>query len=92
MREDDIFSMMKAQDLPEHFRIVSETCGIETARTLVRELGGITISIPKLTSLKPLLARYIKGNMDEVSIKKIARDLGMNERAIANTVKRITDK
>lgn len=92
MRQDDVYSMMNHQDLPEQFRIVSEVCGIETAKILIKGLGGISVSIPKLTSLRPLLERYIKENIDDVPVKKIAMTLGMNERAIGNIVKKMGEK
>jgi len=88
MRNEDIIEMLEEQDLPEHFQIVAETCGIETARLLIKELGGITVSIPMMTSLRSLLERYIKENVKEIPIKKIARELGMNERAVANILRK----
>jgi len=55
--------LLEEQDLPENFQIVSETCGIETARILIKELGGITVSIPMVNSLRSLIERYIKENI-----------------------------
>jgi len=92
MRNEDIIEMLEEQDLPEHFQIVSEVCGIETARLLIKELGGITVSIPMMTSLRSLLERYIKENVKDIPIKRIARELGMNERAVANLVRKINPK
>jgi len=89
MRNEDIIEMLEEQDLPEHFQIVAETCGIETARLLIKELGGITVSIPMVNSLRTLVERYIADNAKEIPIKKIARALGMNERAVANILKKI---
>ncbi len=88
MRNEDIIEMLEEQDLPEHFQIVSEVCGIETARLLIKELGGITVSIPMMTSLRSLLERYIKEHGKDISVKKIARELGMNERAVANIMRK----
>jgi len=91
MRNNDVLNMLEEKDLPEHFQIVAETCGIETARVLIKELGGITVSIPMITSLRSVLERYILENVEEIPIKKIARDLGMNERAIGNILKKIKE-
>jgi len=41
MRNEDIIEMLEEQDLPEHFQIVAETCGIETARLLLRNLAAL---------------------------------------------------
>ena len=73
--------MLEEQDLLEYFQIVAEVCGIETARLLIKELGGITVSFTMMTSLRSLLEGYIKENAKEIPIKKIARELGMNARA-----------
>jgi len=89
MRNQDIIELLEKQDLPEHFQIVVETCGIEIAKILIKELGGITINIPMLNSLRSLIERYIKVNANEMSIKKIARELNMNERVVINIAKRI---
>jgi hypothetical protein len=89
MRNDKVINMLEENDLPEHFQIVAETCGIETARVLIKELGGITVSVPMVTSLRSLVERYIQENVEEIPIKKIARELGMNERAIANILRKI---
>ena len=89
MRNEDIIELLEEHDLPEHFQIVAETCGIETARILIKELGGITVSIPMINSLKSLILRYVSENAKEISTKKIARDLGMNERAVANILKKM---
>ena len=84
MRNEDIIEMLEEHDLPEHFQIVAETCGIKIAKILIKELSGIAVPIPMVTSLRSLLERYIKENVNEIPINKIARELGMNERAIAN--------
>lgn len=91
MRNDEIIELLEENDLPEHFQIVAETCGIETARILIKELGGITVSIPMVTSLRSLLERYIRENVNEIPIKRIARELGMSERAITNILKKLKE-
>lgn len=89
MRNEDIIEMLEEKDLPEHFQIVAEVCGIETARLLIKELGGISLSIPMVNSLRSLIERFISENSSVISIKKIARELGMNERAVAKIFKSI---
>lgn len=89
MRNEDIIEMLEEQDLPEHFQIVAEVCGIETARLLIKELGGITVSIPMVNSLRSLIERYISESSKDIPIKKIARALGMNERAVSKIFKAI---
>ena len=92
MRNEEIIQMLEEKDLPEHFQIVAEVCGIETARLLIKELGGITLSIPMVNSLRTLIERYVSENAKAIPIKKIARELGMNERAVTNILKKIVPK
>ena len=89
MKKIDVINSIGINDLPEHFSIVAETCGIETARLLIKELGGLTVSIPKKTSLRKLIERLIHENYDEYSIQNIARELGMSDRAIGNKMRKI---
>lgn len=93
---DGKFYKTDVADTEQLFRLIqsipspkAETCGIETARILIKELGGITVSIPMVNSLRSLIERYIKENIKEIPIKKIARELGMNERAVGNILKKI---
>lgn len=76
--------------MPEHLQIVAETCGIETARILSNELGGITVNIPMVNFLRSLIERYIKENIKEIPINKIASELGMNEKAVYRIMKKIS--
>ena len=89
MRNEEVFDLIREKDLPEHFQIVAETCGIETARILIKELGGLTLTVPMVTSLRTLIERYIQKNVEDIPIKRIARELGMNERAVTNIFKKI---
>ena len=42
-----------------------------------------------INSLRSLIERYVSENAKEIPIKKIARELGMNERAVAKIFKTI---
>jgi uncharacterized membrane protein len=88
MRNDKVINMLEVNNLSEHFQIVSETCGIETAMVLITKLGGILVSIPQMTSLKTLIERYVQENAENISIKNMARVLNMNERVIASISKK----
>ncbi len=77
--EDNNFSV--------HFQIVVETCGIETARILNKDLGRITVSIPRLMSLRSLVERYIQEKVDEIPIKKIFIESNINERTDGNILR-----
>jgi len=38
-----------------------------------------------------LIERYLKENIKEIPIKKIGRELGMNEKAVGNILKRVKE-
>lgn len=78
---------LEESDLPEHFRIVSELCGIDLAKTLIERLGGTSISIPKPTRIESIVIKYVKDNKDKCD-KRLATELELSER----TIKRLTKK
>lgn len=42
-----------------------------------------------VNSSHTMIERYVSENVKDISIKKIARELGMNERAVANIFRKI---
>ena len=56
---------------------------------MIKELGGFTLSVPMVNSLRSLIERDVSENAKEIPIKKIAIELGMNERAVAKIFKSI---
>jgi hypothetical protein len=78
--KQEFIEKIQYEDLTEDFKLVADTCGIETARTLIIELGGIRLDIPTAKSLRESIKRYINNRSESVPIKKIALELGCSER------------
>jgi len=85
MIEEEILKDLQESDLPDNFMIVADNCGIEVVRKLILELGGLQFCIPKLTSIKPLIKRYIAQN-PEKNNQRLARELSLNVRTIDNII------
>lgn len=84
---DRIINSIKEEDLPEGFKLVAETCGIDVCRTLIENLPGISVNVPMLTSLKPLIERYIVENQERPR-KIIALELGVSEKRVREVLRR----
>ena len=74
----DIFDLINEDELTADLRLVSDICGIETARSLLRHANCINFYIPKVSKLHKFVKRYIKMNPTK-SVKLIAADLGVSE-------------
>lgn len=86
MIAEELLNELTEDDLPEHYRIVAETCGMDVAKTLIKELGGLQILIPnprKMTCVK----RFVVKNKDRYTVQTMARGIGISERAIYNIIK-----
>ena len=85
----DIYDQLKEDDLTSDLQIVSDLCGMETVRLLMRNLKGISFYIPKITRLESFITRYIKENPDK-TYKQIAFDLGVSEHYLRNIRKKLS--
>lgn len=83
----DIYNLINESDLNGDMKLISNVCGIESTRKLLRELGGIQIYIPKITRLEEFMWEYIKSNSAK-SLKEIAGELKVSEQHIRNLRKR----
>ncbi len=70
----DIFDIMSDEDLTPDLKMLKEICGEDTVKKLLRNLGGLSFYIPKITRLDSLVAKYMK-NHKEKDCKLIAKEL-----------------
>lgn len=89
MIKDVLLDMLEESDLPSGFKIVAEFCGLDIAKHLLRELEGMQIYIPQIKTLTPLHSRYIKKNINKKSIRYLASDIGLTEKAVRNIAKKL---
>lgn len=84
MLEDEFLNEINESDLPENFLLIAQSVGIETARKLIRDWGGIKINIPspRSKSLRPALCRFIEKSKKIHSVSTIARSLNLSETTI----------
>lgn len=79
----DPLELLTYDDLPEELREVAHYCGgMETVVKMLRHLGGSTITIPRLSTLSTLTARYIReearGGVGG-NVKQVAKKLGVSK-------------
>ena len=75
---NDVFEMVETDDLTADLQIITEICGIETVRKLLKHFAGLNFYIPKLSRLETFVLRYIKLNKS-IGFKRMAKDLGVSE-------------
>ncbi len=78
---NNVYNEIKEEDLTPDLKMISDICGIDTVRILLKHFGGLTFYIPKLTRLDDFIRRYIKMYRDK-SNKLIAKELGVSEQYI----------
>ncbi|MCX6155791.1 MAG: hypothetical protein NT007_16720 [Candidatus Kapabacteria bacterium] len=83
----DIYELIEEKDLTDDLRLIAEVSGIEAVRNLLRNFGGVTFYIPKLTRLDQFLKRYIMENSNK-SVKILARDFFVSETYIRQIIKK----
>ncbi|MBM2814661.1 MAG: hypothetical protein HW421_1423 [Ignavibacteria bacterium] len=74
----DVFEQVCFHDLTPDLQLLAESFGIEIVRNLLRNFGGISFYIPKMSRLDGFIIKYIKENSGK-SLKIIASELGVSE-------------
>lgn len=86
---NDIFDMLEEDDLTTDLQLLSDVCGIEIVKQIIKDLNGLNFYIPKITHLETLVMRYAKLNKHK-PIKIIAKELGISEPHLKNLLKKYT--
>lgn len=82
----NIYEKIEQDDLTPDLEMISNICGIDTVRTLLREFGGLNFYIPKLTRLENFIQKYMNQNKDK-TLKQIATDLKVSEQFLKNKIR-----
>ena len=81
----DVFDLISESDLTADLKLLSDVCGIETVKTLLRNLNGLSFYIPKISHLDTLVIKYYQLNKEK-SYKIIAKELGVSEPYLKNLI------
>lgn len=74
----NIYDDIEYEDLTEELKLIADSCGIATVRILLKNLGGLTFYIPKITKLRSYVNRkWNEGNLK--NIKEYAKLLQVSE-------------
>lgn len=91
MQQEVVYRDVTAEDMPnEDMRLVADLCGIETAMSLLHNLDGISIYIPK-SGLNTIKQRWIRKNCSKYSVKEMAVMLRVTERFVYKTLESRND-
>jgi hypothetical protein len=84
----DIYGAIKSDELPPDLALLSKVCGIECIQSLLREFGGLSFYIPKITRIDLFIGRYLKEHKSDPP-KKLALDLNVSEQYIKKMLKEL---
>lgn len=80
---NDVYSLIEHNELTEDLQMIANVCGIESVKLLLREFGGMSFYVPKLTRLEKFVRKYVHENPDK-SLKMIATELSVSEQYLKN--------
>lgn len=83
----DIYKKIDESDLTPDLKLLAKVCGMDTTRQILKNFGGLTFYIPKLTRLDSFIYRYMQENHDR-SLKELARELNVTEQYLKTLTKR----
>jgi len=90
---DEIIKDLNIEDMPTgDMQLIAESCGLDVAIKLMREMGGMSIYIPKYPYFK--LIERILSEKRIINYKKLAMLFGVTERYVLKILsqKRENDK
>ena len=73
----DIFEKIQEDELTDDLKLIAKVVGIDAIRSLLRNLQGAYLYIPKVSRLEKFVIRYLNEN-NHKTIKEIAVDLGVS--------------
>lgn len=83
----DVYELLTQEDLTSDLQLLQDICGIDTIKDLLRNFGGLSFYIPKITRLDSLVLKYIKGHSDK-SIKQLAKELNVSEQYLKALIRK----
>lgn len=86
MTNDEILQYLQKDDLPPDIRDIADEEGIETVKKLLKLFPGVTLHIPLVKSIKPLVHRYIRQNMEIKPPAFIAPQVGLTVRKVKEII------
>jgi len=75
---ENVFDLLSESDLTPDLKILLNVCGIETVKTILKNLAGLSFYVPGISHLDTLVMKYIS-KYPEKTYKQIAFDLGVSE-------------
>ncbi len=87
------WKQMGIEDMPnQDMRLVAELCGLDVAISLLRNMSGVSIYIPKVESNINFIRRFVKRFYNGNNAKIIAIELDIGERLVYKIVNELREK
>ena len=83
----DVYELLTQEDLTSDLQLLQDFCGIDTIKVLLRNFGGLSFYIPKITRLESLVLKYVKEHSDK-TYKQMAKELNVSEQYLKTLIKK----
>lgn len=74
----DVYDLIQYEDLTPDLQLLTNVCGLEAVRQMLRHFSGLSFYIPRISRLDSFVTHYLKSNKDK-NIKEIAKFLNVSE-------------
>lgn len=96
MKTREILKELTIDDLPKGYRYVAEVCGMDVARTLMENLGGVEIYVPKPNS-SFAIEKYIIKRLNDIEpenepVHVLVAETGTSKFTIQKLLQRLAEE
>ncbi|HRP02860.1 MAG TPA: hypothetical protein PLE30_09460 [Candidatus Kapabacteria bacterium] len=82
VKKIDLYQHLLEEDLSNDLKMLSELCGIDCVRLLMKNYSGLQFYIPKISSFRSVFIRIIQNESSSISNKDLASRLDVSEEFI----------
>ncbi|MFH1050377.1 MAG: hypothetical protein V1779_05525 [bacterium] len=75
---ENVYDLLSESDLTTDLQILSDVCGLETVKIILKNLAGLNFYVPGISHLDTLVMKYLR-KYPEKTFKQIAFELGVSE-------------
>lgn len=79
----DALELLNKEELSSDMSMLADIIGMDNIRELIRQMSGLNLYIPKVSSLRTFVKKYIKLNSLK-TFKELAKDLTVSEQHVRN--------
>jgi len=83
----DIYDYIKEDELTDDLKLLSDVCGIDSVRKILKSLAGFSFYVPRISRFDKFIESYLNEN-ELRSRKELALELGVSDQFLKNKKKK----